>query len=143
MLMGTFETPIDAKNRLGVPAKFREELGPKCVLTRGLDDCLILYPMKTWEERQQKLSQLPRSDKNVRAFLRYTYANALDVDIDKQGRVVLPAKYREMAHIQKDLVAIGMLDNVEIWAKEVYDNDNNGGKLSPEDFEAFSESFKV
>jgi len=143
MLMGTVESLIDAKNRYAVPAKFRDELGCKCVLTRGLDNCLILYPMKTWEEMQTKLSALPKSDKQARAFLRFVYANASECDIDKQGRTILPEAYRQKASIQKNLVSIGMLDRVEIWAKEVYENDENGGKLSADDLEKFSETYQV
>lgn len=141
--MGTYENLIDAKNRYTVPAKFRDELGKKCVLTRGLDNCLILYPMDTWEEMQKKLQALPKSDKQARAFLRFVYANAMECEIDKQGRTVLSEQYRKAASIEKELVTIGMLDRVEIWAKEVYDADENGGKLSSEDLEKFSESYQV
>ena len=141
--MGIYENSIDAKNRISVPAKFREELGTKCVLTRALDDCLILYPMKTWKQQQEKLMTLPRSDKNARAFLRYMYANATEVDVDKQGRIVLSERYREIAHIEKALVTIGMLDRIEIWSKETYDKDSTGGKLSTKDLEKFSETYQV
>lgn len=143
MLMGIYENSIDAKNRISVPAKFREELGMKCVLTRALDDCLILYPMKTWKQQQEKLMTLPRSDKNARAFLRYMYANATEVDVDKQGRIVLSERYREIAHIEKSLVTIGMLDRIEVWSKETYDKDSTGGKLSTKDLEKFSETYQV
>ena len=143
MLMGIYQNQIDAKNRVIVPAKFRDELGMQCVLTRGLDECLVLYPMATWQEQQKQLASLPRSDARVRAFLRYTYANARDVEIDKQGRILFPADLREFAHIEKELVTIGMIDRVEIWAKDVYDNSENGGKLSAEDLERFSEEYRV
>jgi MraZ protein len=143
MLMGIYQNQIDAKNRVIVPAKFRDELGMQCVLTRGLDECLVLYPMSTWQEQQKQLASLPRSDARVRAFLRYTYANARDVEIDKQGRILFPADLREFAHIEKELVTIGMIDRVEIWAKDVYDNSENGGKLTAEDLERFSEEYRV
>lgn len=143
MLMGSYESLIDAKNRYTVPAKFREELGKKCVLTRGLDECLILYPISTWEEMQQKLAALPKSDKQARAYLRFIYSKAIDCELDKQGRLVLPESYRTMAHMDKELLSIGMLDRIEIWSREVYDNDENGGKLSSEDLEQFSESYQV
>ncbi|MBR0482115.1 MAG: division/cell wall cluster transcriptional repressor MraZ [Firmicutes bacterium] len=143
MLMGIYQNQIDAKNRVIVPAKFRDELGMQCVLTRGLDECLVLYPMATWQEQQKQLASLPRSDARVRAFLRYTYANARDVEIDKQGRILFPADLREFAHIEKELVTIGMIDRVEIWAKDVYDNSENGGKLTAEDLERFSEEYRV
>ena len=143
MLMGSYQNSIDAKNRVIVPAKFREELGPKCVLTRGLDECLILYPMQTWAAQQQKLAELPRSDERARAFIRYIFANATDCERDRQGRILIPAAYRDMAGIDKDLVTIGMLDRVELWAKEVYDASEFGGRLSAKDLEKFSDIYKV
>ncbi len=143
MLMGTQENLIDAKNRYTVPARFREDIGLRCVLTRGLDNCLILFPMETWKEQQTKLQALPKSDKDARRFLRFIYSNAMECEIDKQGRTVLPESYRKTAGIKKELVSIGMLDRVEIWAKEVYDSDNDGGKLSLEDLEKFSENYQV
>ena len=143
MLMGSYQNSIDAKNRVIIPAKFREELGPKCVLTRGLDECLILYPMSTWAEQQQKLAALPRSDENARAFIRYIFANATDCEIDRQGRLLIPASYKDVARMDKELVTLGMLDRVELWSREVYDDSANGGKLGPKDFARFSETYKV
>ncbi|MCQ2561673.1 MAG: division/cell wall cluster transcriptional repressor MraZ [Clostridia bacterium] len=143
MLMGTHQNQIDAKNRVIIPAKFRDELGGKCILTRGLDACLVVFPMQSWDEQQKKLAALPRSDERARAFLRYTYANAVDCDIDKQGRIVLPQFLRETAKIEKELVTIGMLDRIEIWAKEVYDSSENGGLLQPSSFDAFGETYQV
>jgi len=141
--MGSYESLIDAKNRYAVPAKFRDDLGGRCVLTRGLDSCLIIYPEKTWEEQQKKLAALPSSDKQVRAYLRYIYSNAVECEIDKQGRMVLSEKFRSIAGIEKDVVSIGMLDRIELWAKEVYDDAENGAQLSPDDLEKFSENYKV
>jgi MraZ protein len=143
MLMGIYQNQIDAKNRVIVPAKFRDELGMQCVLTRGLDECLVLYPMSTWQEQQKQLATLPRSDARVRAFLRYTYANARDGEVDKQGRILFPSDLREFAHIEKELVTIGMIDRIEVWSKDVYDNSENGGKLTAEDLEKFSEEYKI
>jgi len=143
MLMGSYQNSIDAKNRVIIPAKFRDELQLKCVLTRGLDECLILYPMSTWAKQQEKLAELPRSDESARAFIRYIFANATECEIDRQGRILIPAGYKDMAQIDKELVTIGMLDRVEIWSKEVYDNSENGGKLSAKDFGKFSDTYKV
>ena len=143
MLMGTYENLIDAKNRYAVPAKFRDELGSKCVLTRGLDNCLVLYPLKTWEAETARIMSLPRTDAEARAFIRYTYGSAVECEIDKQGRTVLPAELRQFAGIDKELVTIGLMDRVEIWAKEIYDNDANGGLLSQDDFTRFSEKYQV
>ena len=143
MLMGSYQNSIDAKNRFIVPAKFRDDLGYKCILAKSLDKCLVIYPMSTWEEQQKVLATLPRSDEKARAYLRYTYANATDCDFDKQGRVVIPEEWRSYARIEKELVTIGMLDRVEIWAKDVYDNDKNGGMLSAEDLSEIGATYQV
>lgn len=143
MFIGKQENSIDAKNRVIIPAKYREELGPKCILARGLDECLVLYPLKTWKDQQTRLAELPRSDERARAFRRYIYANAVDCEIDKQGRVVIPAELRSIAHIDREIVIIGTMDSIEMWDKNIYENSENGGKLSPEDFAAFSESYQV
>ena len=143
MLMGSYQNSIDAKNRVIIPAKLRDDLGSKCVLTKGLDDCLIIYPMSTWDEQLRKLAELPRSDEYARAFIRYILANATDCEIDRQGRLLIPASYREGAGIDKDVVTIGMLDRVELWAREVYESSGNGGRLSAKDLAKFSENYKV
>lgn len=141
--MGTYQNSIDAKNRFSVPAKFRDELGGRCILAKGLDKCLVIYPMATWNEQQQQLSKLPRSDEKARAFLRYTYASAVDCDIDKQGRTVIPQYLREFAEIEKDLVTIGMLDRIEIWSREVYEDDRHGGKLTSADLSEIGSRYQV
>lgn len=143
VLMGVYQNSIDAKNRLIVPAKFRDELGYKCVLTRGLDMCLVIYPMGTWEEQQKKLASLPRTDEQARAFLRYMYSNAVECEIDKQGRMTLPQYLRDIANIEKDLVTIGMLDRVELWSRDVYDSSETGGMLSPDDFKKLGDTYQV
>ena len=143
MLMGTYQNSIDAKSRLIIPAKFRDELGFKCVISRGLDNCLVIYPMQNWQEQQDRLAKLPRSDEKARAFLRYTYQNAEDCEIDKQGRTVIPKNLRDFAGIEKETVTIGMLDRIEIWAKSVYDSDPNGGQLSADVLSEISEKYQV
>ena len=127
MLMGKFQNSIDAKSRMIVPAKFREQLGYKCVLTMGIDRCLYIYPMAEWEKFMNKLSALPMSDANARAFIRHFYANAVESEIDKQGRITLPADLREYANIDKELVTIGNLDKLE----EEWDSKDNMTQLSP------------
>ncbi len=143
MLLGRHENSIDAKNRLIIPAKFRDDLGYKLIITKGLDDCLILFPMSTWEKQEAVLAGLPMSDPKTRAFKRFIYANASECEMDKQGRILVPASLKLAAKLEKDLVTIGSLDRVEIWAKEQYDNDENGGKLDAEDFADFSEKYQV
>ena len=120
MLMGKFQNSIDAKSRMIVPAKFREQLGYK-----------YIYPMAEWEKFMNKLSALPMSDANARAFIRHFYANAVESEIDKQGRITLPADLREYANIDKELVTIGNLDKIEVWSKEEWDSKDNMTQLSP------------
>ena len=143
VLMGTYQNSIDAKNRLIIPAKFRTELVEKCVITRGLDSCLVIFPMKAWEKQQEQFAALPRTDERARRFLRYVYGNAVDCDIDKQGRIVIPQFLKDFAQIEKDLVTIGMIDRVEVWAKDVFDGAESGGRMGPDDFHDLGDYFRV
>lgn len=143
MLMGEYQNSIDAKGRVIVPAKFREELGYKCVLTKGLDNCLYIYPMSQWVKLQEKLSTLPLSDPKARSFVRYFYASAVESEVDKQGRLAIPPTLRTYAQIDKELVTIGVLERVEIWSKQVYESAENGGNLDPNEFAAQMELYKI
>jgi MraZ protein len=134
MLMGKYQNSIDAKCRMIVPSKYRDELACRCVLTRGIDTCLYIYPIQQWEKFMDKLSALPTTDPNARAFVRHFYANAIECDIDKQGRMVLPQELREYAHIEKELVTVGLLDKIEIWSKEEWTAAENMTELTPNDF---------
>ena len=143
MLLGRYENSIDAKNRMIIPSKFREDLGYKAILTKGLDDCLILFPVSTWEKQEEILSSLPSSDPKARAYKRFIYSNASDCEIDKQGRILIPASLRAAAGLNKELITIGSLDRIEIWAKDKFEGSENGGKLSAEDFADFSDKYQV
>lgn len=134
MLMGKYQNSIDQKNRLNIPAKFRDELGLRCVLTKGIDRCLYIYPMSEWENFMKKLSALPSADANVRAFLRHFYANAVECEIDKQGRIVLPQELREYAGIEKDVLTMGIMDKIEIWSKAEWENSEETVQLAPSEF---------
>ena len=122
MFMGKYQNSIDAKNRMIVPSKYREELGYKCVLTKGIDKCLYIYPMSEWERFMTKLSALPSSDMNARAFVRHFYANAVECEVDRQGRLTIPQELRDYAGIDKELVTIGILDKIEIWSRAEWEN---------------------
>ncbi len=136
MLMGKYQNSIDAKGRMIVPSKYRGELGYRCVLTRGIDKCLYIYPMSQWEKFMEKLSALPTSDPNARAFVRHFYANAVESDIDKQGRMGIPQELREYANIEKELVTVGLLDKIEIWSKAEWNEAEAIAELTPNDFAA-------
>ncbi|HFJ7910772.1 TPA: division/cell wall cluster transcriptional repressor MraZ [Enterococcus faecium] len=115
MLMGEFQHNIDAKGRLIVPSKLREELGEKFVLTRGLDGCLFGYPMSEWENLEAKLNEMPLAKKDARTFVRFFYSAATECELDKQGRINIPSTLRNYAALTKECVIIGVSNRIEIW----------------------------
>ncbi len=120
MLMGEYHHTLDEKKRLIIPAKFREELGEKFVVTRGLDGCLFVYSLKEWEKIINKLKTLPFTKKDARSFTRFFLSAASIYELDKQGRINLINSLIEYAKIQKECVIIGVNDRLEIWAEERY-----------------------
>lgn len=124
MFMGEYNHSIDAKGRVIVPAKFREELGEEFVVTLGLDGCLFVYPDNEWQSFVAKLKELP-GNKEARQLQRYFMAGAATCEVDKQGRILLPAKLREQAALEKEIVFVGVVGKIEIWSKERWDANNN------------------
>lgn len=114
---GEYKHSIDAKGRLAMPAKLRDELGERFTVTKGLDGCLAVYPEKEWELLEDKIRTLGNGEK-ARRVKRYYFANAFDAQLDAQGRILIPAGLREFAGLQKDVVVIGQLDHAEIWNSE-------------------------
>lgn len=121
MFMGEYQHSIDDKGRLIVPAKFREGLGSSFVVTRGLDNCLFAYPRPEWSHIEQKLKALSFTKADARAFTRFFFSGACEVELDKQGRVHLPVNLRDFATLQKECTIIGVSTRVEIWCKEKWD----------------------
>ena len=121
MFKGEYNHTIDEKGRLIIPAKFREELGNEFVVTRGLDGCLFGYNNSEWEVFEGKLRALPLTNKDARAFQRFMLAGAASVEIDKQGRILLPQVLRSFAGLDKDVVLIGVAGRIEIWSKDKYE----------------------
>ena len=117
MLIGEYQHTIDAKGRMIVPAKFREDLGFTFVVTRGLDGCLYGYPLNQWQLLRQKLSELPQSKKDARAFARFFNSAASEVEFDKQGRINIPNALIEHAFSDKECVVNGLSNRIEIWDK--------------------------
>lgn len=115
MFIGEYSHSIDAKKRLALPSKFRGELGSKVVVTRGLDDCLFVYPMKVWEVLAEKLGSLPVGEAGTRSFIRLMLSGATDVDMDGQGRVLLPEYLKEYAGLDKEVTVAGLFNRLEIW----------------------------
>ena len=117
MFMGEYSHTIDTKGRLIIPSKFREELGDEFVLTKGLDGCLSIYPMEQWKIFEKKLEALPLTNKNARKFSRFFVAGATTCELDRQGRILVPATLREFAGLEKDVVLTGNLNRIEVWSK--------------------------
>lgn len=118
MLIGEFQHNMDAKGRLTIPVKFREDLGDKFFVCRGLDGCLFVLSEKQWEVFYQKLTSMPMSKgKNIQ---RYFLSGATEVELDKQGRILLPQSLREKAGLEKDCTMIGTGNKVEIWNTEAW-----------------------
>lgn len=118
MFMGEFQHNIDAKGRLIVPSKLREQLGEKFVVTRGMDGCLFGYPLAEWSQLEEKLSSMPLSKKDARSFVRFFYSAATECEIDKQGRINIPTTLRDHAELVKACVIIGVANRIEIWSEE-------------------------
>jgi MraZ protein len=122
--MGEFNHSIDAKGRIIIPSKFRDDLGDDFVITLGLDGCLFAYPNKEWLSFVEELRKLPGT-KEARQLQRYFMAGAAACEADKQGRILIPSKLRESAGLDKDIVFVGVLNKIEIWSKERWENNND------------------
>jgi len=118
VLMGEYMHSIDAKGRVILPADFRAELGDTFIVTKGLDGCLFIYAQSEWDQLSEKLRQLPLAKTEARAFVRFFFAGARQVELDKQGRFLVPATLRQHASLQKDVVLIGVSSRIEVWSKE-------------------------
>jgi len=121
MFMGEYEHTIDSKNRIIVPARFREGLGERFVITKGLDNCLFVYPMDEWNLIEHKLRSLPFTKADARAFARFFFSGACECEVDKQGRILIPANLRKYSQLEKDVIIIGVSSRVEIWSREVWE----------------------
>lgn len=121
MLLGEYKHNLDIKGRMAVPAKFREELSAGAIVTRGLDNCLFLFAPKSWELLVAKITALPLSQSNSRAFSRLMLAGAVDVEVDKQGRILIPDYLRKYANLEKQVVVAGLVSRAEIWNDKKWD----------------------
>ncbi|MEI7690670.1 MAG: division/cell wall cluster transcriptional repressor MraZ [bacterium] len=121
MFIGEYIHNIDEKGRLAVPVKFRGRLASGAIVTKGLDNCLSLYPEEAWDKQSEKLVNLPQTQSKSRAYARFILSGAFNVEIDKQGRVVLPATLRQYAGIKNQVIVTGLGDHVEIWSTKVWE----------------------
>ena len=115
MLLGEHKHNLDTKGRMAIPAKFREELKSGAIITRGLDNCLFIFTSKEWEALAQKLVALPLAQANSRAFVRLMLSGATDVEVDGQGRVLIPDYLRRYADLTKQVIVAGLYNRIEVW----------------------------
>ncbi len=120
MFIGEFHHTLDDKGRLAIPVKFRAELAQGAVVTRGLDRSLFLYPKQAWEKLASKIAGLPLGQSDTRAFARLMLAGAMDAEVDKSGRVIIPEYLRHYAGLHKAVVVTGLYDRLEIWDEKAW-----------------------
>ena len=125
MLIGEYTHNIDAKKRLAIPARVRKELGEQVILTRGLDNCLFIYPMREWQKLTDKLSQLPVGQGSTRSFSRLMLAGAVEVELDPLGRILVPDYLKNYAGLRQRVVIAGVYNRLEIWDEERWINYKN------------------
>ncbi|WP_125762665.1 division/cell wall cluster transcriptional repressor MraZ [Companilactobacillus hulinensis] len=136
MFMGEFHHTIDSKGRIIIPAKFRKEIGDIFVITRGMDGCLFGYSMAQWGKLEAQLDKLPLTKKDARAFTRFFYSAAAEVEFDKQGRVNLSTSLTEFAKLKKNCVVVGVSDRIEIWDEDKW---TEFSQQAEDNFEEISE----
>ena len=120
MFIGEYEHSVDAKGRVIMPAKLRDDIGEKFILTKGLDGCLFAYSQNEWLNFEEKLKTLPLTNKNARDFVRFFLSGAIECEIDKQGRFLIQSNLRSYAKLDKEIVIIGVGTRIEIWDREVW-----------------------
>ncbi len=133
MFIGEYYHAVDDKGRLAVPIKFREELATGAVVTRGLDKCLFLYPQREWEILAEKLAKLPIARANTRAFSRLMLAGAMAVELDKQGRIILPEYLRKYGGLKRKVVVAGLYNRLEIWDELTWNQYRTGTEKASTD----------
>jgi MraZ protein len=127
MFRGEASYNIDAKGRVIMPARFRYNLGERFIITKGLDKCLFVFTMEKWAEYEKKIEAMPMTEPVVRKFMRLFVGGAVDVEVDAQGRVIIPPSLREYAGIDKDIIIVGVGGRIEIWSNELWKAYNESG----------------
>jgi MraZ protein len=118
VFLGRYSHNVDAKGRLAIPARFRDALGAEVVITRGIDRCVSLYPIETWTPLAEKVSALSISDPDARNFRRMVFAEAAYLEVDRQGRILLPSDLRHYAGIDREANVVGVHTHIELWSPE-------------------------
>ncbi|MBI2626030.1 MAG: division/cell wall cluster transcriptional repressor MraZ [Candidatus Nealsonbacteria bacterium] len=121
MLIGEHKHTIDSKKRLAIPAKFRPDLGERAVITKGLENCLVIYTLREWERMAKKLEELPSSQSDARNFARIMLSGASDAELDKLGRILIPDYLKSYASLKKNVSVLGLSNKIEIWDAEKWE----------------------
>lgn len=133
MFFGEYTYTLDSKGRLNIPSRFRDKLEDKFYLTKGLDNCLFIFPSSEWTIFEEKLKKLPLTNRNARAFVRLFFSGATECTLDKQGRINIPSNVREFAGLEKEVIIIGVSTRIEIWSKTNWDKYNDSANISYDD----------
>lgn len=133
MLIGEYEHSLDVKGRLIMPARLREDIGEKFIVTKGLDGCLFGFSQTEWSNFEEKLKTLPLTNKNARDFVRFFLSGATECEVDKQGRFLIAANLREYAGLEKEAVIIGIGTRIEIWNKDKWKKYNSEDNISADE----------
>ena len=133
MFSGEYTYSIDDKKRLAIPPKFRQVLGSKAVITRGLDQCLFIYTAKEWQKLAKKISQLPLAQADARGFARLMLGGAMEVSIDNLGRILIPDYLKEYALLKKKVIFVGLYNRVEVWDEEEFQKYKKKTEMAAED----------
>ncbi len=118
MFLGEYNYTMDERKRVAVPAKFRQSLGKKAVITRGLDNCLFLYPVREWEKLAKNIAKMPIAGSDARGFARVMLAGAMEVSLDNLGRILIPDYLKQYAGLKKKVIIAGLYNRIEIWDEE-------------------------
>lgn len=118
MFLGTYFHTVDDRNRVSIPKKFRDELGLRAILTRGLDGCLFLYNLEIWGNIVDRIRQTPLTKGDARSFARHVLSGAMEVEIDRLGRIILPQYLKAFATIEKEIAVLGVGERIELWDKK-------------------------
>lgn len=137
MFLGEYQHSLDPKGRITIPSRFREGLGERFIATKGLDNCIFIYPLEEWKNIEAKLHSLPFTRGDVRSFVRFFFSGAAELEIDKQGRILLPPNLRTYADVQRDVIIIGVGSRVEIWSGDKWAQYN---EIAGSNYEEIAES---
>ena len=133
MFIGEYEHSVDAKGRVIMPSKLREDIGEKFIVTKGLDGCLFAYSQNEWTNFEEKLKTLPLTNKNARDFVRFFLSGAVECEIDKQGRFLIPNNLRTYATLEKEINIIGVGTRIEIWNREEWKKYSSTDNISADE----------